>query len=192
MSYLREIWQFKPKRLLHQGIVNGSIAKKKFIFYSSYFTRNFSLIPLIFSVLFSLFLLCSPSALSSLKLHHRNFSPISHSSLSSLISRPLSHCTDAGFWIFEVGGWISGIGELGLDRWAGIGLSVGLKWWICWSVGGSFRLIIGSFGDDFWVFSTAWVSNRWRGFVDRWLYWWFVFVCVALLWLGCGWTGWFF
>ena len=199
MSYLREIWQFKPKRLLHQGIVNGSIAKKKFIFYSSYFTRNFSLIPLIFSVLFSLFLLYSPSALSSLKLHHRNFSPISHSSLSSLISRPLSHCTGAGFWIFEVGGWISvdrwaRFGSLGWDRlrWVWIDWSVGLKWWICWSVDGSFGLIIGSFSDDFWVFSTAWVSNRRRGFVDRWLCWWFVFVCVALLWLGCGWASWFF
>ena len=26
MLYLREIWHFKPKKLLHQGIVNGSIA----------------------------------------------------------------------------------------------------------------------------------------------------------------------
>ena len=26
MLYLREIWHFKLKRLLHQGIVNGSIA----------------------------------------------------------------------------------------------------------------------------------------------------------------------
>ena len=63
---------------------------------------------------------------------------------------------------------------------------MGLKWWICWSVGGSFGLIIGSSGDDFWVFSTAWVSNRRRGFVDRWLCWWFVFVCgfvVVGLWL---------
>ena len=40
-------------------------------------------------------------------------------------------------------------------------------------MGGLFGLIIGNSdggsGDDFWVFSTAWVSNRWRGFVDRWL-----------------------
>ena len=130
MPYLREIWNFKPKELLHQGMVNGSIAnffaillqynfkhrivlftvlQKKniyiYIFYS-YFTRNFSFIPLIFYS-FSV----SPSALSSLKLHRWNFSPISkifhpsHTpSLSSLIARPLSHCTGAGFWIFEVGG----------------------------------------------------------------------------------------
>ena len=150
ISYLREIWHFKPKRLLHQGIVNDSIAnffaillqynskhrivlftvlqKKKIIFYSSYFTRNFSPIPFIFSVLISLFLICSPSALSSLKLHRRNFSPIfeiSHpsytASLSSLIAWPLSHCTGAGFWIFEVGVGSAWIDELGLDRWAGIG-----------------------------------------------------------------------
>ena len=40
-------------------------------------------------------------------------------------------------------------------------------------MGGSVGLIIGSSdggsGDDFLVFSTAWVSNRQRGFVDRWL-----------------------
>ena len=30
----------------------------------------------------------------------------------------------------------------------------------------------GGSDDDFWVFSTAWVSNRRRGFVDRWLGWW--------------------
>ena len=40
-------------------------------------------------------------------------------------------------------------------------------------MGGSFGLIIGisdgGSGDDFWVFSMAWVSNRRRGFVDRWL-----------------------
>ena len=50
-------------------------------------------------------------------------------------------------------------------------------------MGGSFGLIIGSsdggFGDDFSVFSTAWVSNQrhgfvdqWLGFVDWWLGWW--------------------
>ena len=86
-------------------------------------------------------------------------------------------------------------------------------------MGGLFELIIGSsngdFDDDFWVFSMAWVSNRrrgfvhrWLGFTDRWLEWWVwwpllaptslmvcvcvallmvcVCVCVALLWLGCG------
>ena len=39
-------------------------------------------------------------------------------------------------------------------------------------MGESFGLIIGSSGDDFWVFSTAWVSNWRHGFVDRWLGWW--------------------
>ena len=79
-------------------------------------------------------------------------------------------------------------------------------------MGGSFGLIIdssnGGSGDDFWVFSMAYVSNRRRGFVDQWLGWWVwwpllaltglmvcvcvallmvcVYVCVALLWLGCG------
>ena len=47
-------------------------------------------------------------------------------SLSSLIARPLSHCTGVGFWIFEVGGWISvdqrvGFGSLGWD-WLMVGL----------------------------------------------------------------------
>ena len=79
----------------------------------------------------------SPSALSSLKLHHQNFSPISEIShpshtatLSSLIARPLSHLSshgfsllapvlDFGFLRLEVGStWI---GKLGLDHWAGIG-----------------------------------------------------------------------
>ena len=77
-------------------------------------------------------------------------------------------------------------------------------------MGGSFGFIIGSSdggsNDDFWVFSTAWVSNRQRGFVDQWLGWWvwwpllaltglMVCVCVALLmvcvlcvWLCCGWV----
>ena len=133
MLYLREIWHFKPKKLLHQGIVNGSIAnflqycydtilnielyfsqycKKIYFFYSSYFLEISlsSLSFFLFSSLSSFSI--SPSALSSLKLHRWNFSPISkifhpsHTpSLSSLIARPLSHCTSTGFWIFEVGGW---------------------------------------------------------------------------------------
>ena len=41
--------------------------------------------------------------------------------LSSLIARPVSHCIGAGFWIFEVGGWINvdqraRFGSLGWDR----------------------------------------------------------------------------
>ena len=47
---------------------------------------------------------------------------------------------------------------------------VGLKQWICWLVGGSVGLIIGSSdggsGDDFfWMSLLRWVSNRWRGFL---------------------------
>ena len=57
----------------------------------------------------------------------------------------------------------AGFGLLGWDR-----LMVGLDRLI--GGFGSFGLIIGSSGDDFWVFSTAWVSNWRRGFVDRWLY----------------------
>ena len=167
MSYLREIWHFKAKKLLHQGIVNGSIVNflqycyskilkielycsqycKKiyiYIFYSSYFPRNFSLIPFIFSVLFSLFLLCFficslLSEASSPKFLTHLTRPLSH--LSSHDFSLIALMLGFGFLRLEVGSaWIS---ELGLDRWAGIGRwwiwidwSVGLKWWICWSVGG--------------------------------------------------------
>ena len=125
MPYLREIWHFKPKRLLHQGIENSSIAKffsillqynskyriflfivlqkKIYIFYAFYFTRNFSLIPFIFSILFSLFLLCSPSALSSLKLHRRNFSPILHG--LSLISHRMASLSLHQCWVLDFLGW---------------------------------------------------------------------------------------
>ena len=143
MTYLRKIWHFKPKKLLHQGIVNSSIAnffaillqynskqriapfivlqKNIYIFYSSYFPRNFSLIPLIFFVLFSLFLLyfsiCSLlSEASSPKFLTHLTRPLSHLSLHglSLIASVLGF----GFLRLEVGSaWID---ELGLDRWAGI------------------------------------------------------------------------
>ena len=51
----------------------------------------------------------------------RGLAKLHMASLSSLIARPLSHCTSIGFWIFEVGGWISvdrraGFGSLGCDR----------------------------------------------------------------------------
>ena len=62
--------------------------------------------------------------------------PVSHNSSSlshiSLI-QSLHRC-----WVLDFGGWI------GLDRWAGIGWSVGLNQWVYWSVGGSVGLIIGS------------------------------------------------
>ena len=79
---------------------------------------------------------------------------------------------------------------------------VGLKRWICWSVGGSVGLIIGSSDggssdDFFWMGLLRWVSNQ-LGFKsaawvsDRWLRWWvwwplfaptslMVCVCVTLL-----------
>ena len=167
----------------------------------------------------------SPSALSSLKLHRRNFSPISHG--LSLISHRTASLSSHRCWVLDFWGWrlevgLAWIDELGLDRWAKIGWwwvwidwSMGLKWWICWSVGGLFGLIIGSSDggscDDFWVFSMAWVSNRRRGFVDRWLgfadwwlewwVWWpllaptglMVCVCVTLLMVCvCVWLCWWF
>ena len=134
MAVLQFFLQYCYSTILNIELYCSQYCKKKFIFYSSYFTRNFSLFPLIFSVLFSLFLLCSPSALSSLKLHRRNFSSISeisHSSPKFLthLTRPLSHLSSHdlslitpvlgfGFLRLEVG--LAWIGELGLDRWAGI------------------------------------------------------------------------
>ena len=148
MPYLREIWHFKPKKLLHQRIVNSSIAnffaillqynskhritlfivlqKKKYIyiyiFYSSYFPQNFSLIPFIFSVLFSLFLLCFSicsllSEASSPKFLTHHVWPLSH--LSSLGPSLIASMLGFGFLRLEVG--LAWIDELGLDRWAGIG-----------------------------------------------------------------------
>ena len=59
----------------------------------------------------------------------------------------------------------AGFGSMGWDR-----LMVGLKQWICWSMGGSVGLIIGSSdggsGDDFfWMGLFRWVSNLRRGFL---------------------------
>ena len=88
----------------------------------------------------------------------------------------------------------AGFGSMGWDR-----LMVGLKQWICWSMGGSVGLIIGSFdggsGDDFfWMGLFRWVSNLRRGFLIGGfvglMVWWhefligvglMVYVCV------CGW-----
>ena len=114
MPNVRKIWHLQAQSALHQRIVNPSIAnffaillqynskgrihcssivkKKKiyiyiYIFYDAFFLQNFSLISLIISVLFFLFLLCfSICSLifeaSSLKFltHLRNFSPISEAS----------------------------------------------------------------------------------------------------------------
>ena len=133
---------------MHQGIVNSNIAnffaillqynskhrivlftvlqkKKKYIFYSSYFPQNFSLIPLIFSVLFSLFLLCfsicsllseasSPKFLTHLT---RPFSHLSSHDLS-LIALVLGF----GFLRLEVGlagsaSWVWIVGLVSVYRW---------------------------------------------------------------------------
>ena len=102
----------------------------------SYLTRNFSLIPLIFlcsshsSVSFSICSLLSETSLPKFLTHlTRPLSHLSSHGLSSLIARLLSHCTGAGFWIFEVGGWIS------VDWRAGFG-SLAWDWlidgWIIW------------------------------------------------------------
>ena len=143
MSYLREIWHFKAKKLLHQGIVNGSIANflqycyskilKIELYCSQYCKKIYIYIllllfpPKFLSHPFHFF--CSLLSLSSLFLHMLSpfwsyIAEISHpshtTSLSSLIARLLPHCTDVGFWIFEVRGWISmdqrtGFGSLGWD-----------------------------------------------------------------------------
>ena len=143
MPYLRKIWHFKPKKLLHQGIVNGSIAnfftillqynskhrivlfivlqKKKKILLLLFPPKLLSH-PSHFFVLFSLFLLCFSicsllSEASSPKFLTHLTWPLSHLSSHglSLIALVLGF----GFLRLEVGlTWIS---ELGLDRWAGIG-----------------------------------------------------------------------
>ena len=92
-----------------------------YIFYSFYFTRNFSLIPLIFSVLFSLFLLCFSicsllSEASSPKFLTHHTRSLSH--LSSHGPFLIAPMLGFGFLRLEVGSaWIN---ELGLDRWARI------------------------------------------------------------------------
>ena len=118
MPYLRKIWHFKPKKLLHQGIVNGSIAnfftillqynsKHRIVLFTE-LQKKINILLLLFQLKFlshpshffcSLLTLpsLSPSALSSPKLHCQNFSPISEIShpshtatSSSLIARPAS------------------------------------------------------------------------------------------------------
>ena len=206
----------------HRIVLFTVVQKKKYIYIYIYFTPPISSKFLSHPSHF----FCSLLSLPSLFLHLLSplwsfIAEISHPSpkFFTHLTRPLSHLSSHslslialvlgfGFLRLEVG--LAWIGKLGLDHWVGIGWwwvwiswSVGLKWWICWSVGGSFGLIIdssdGGSGDDFWVFSTAWVSNQWRGFVnqwlgfaDQWLGWWvgwlllaptglMVCVCVALL-----------
>ena len=129
MAVLQIFLQYCYSTILNIELYCSQYCKKKKLYFTPPISPEISLSSLLFfPVLFSLFLLCSPSTLSSLKLHRRNFSPIfeiSHPShtafLSSLITQPLSHCTGArfGFLRLEVG--LAWIGELGLDRWAGIG-----------------------------------------------------------------------
>ena len=121
MLYLREIWHFKPKKLLHQGIVNGSIANFFVILlrYNSkhrivLFTilqkkkKNFTppISPEISLSSHSFFLFSSfssfsvsPFALSSLKLHCRNFSSISHG--LSLISHRTTSLSLHWCWVLD-------------------------------------------------------------------------------------------
>ena len=121
--------QYCYSTILYIELYCSQNCKKKLILYSSYFSWNFSLIPLIFSVLFSLFLLflhlLSPLRSFIAKISHPSLKFLTHLTrpLPHLSSHglPLSHCTGAGFWIFEVGGWISvdrraGFGSLGWDR----------------------------------------------------------------------------
>ena len=94
----------------------------------------------------------------------------------------------------------AGFGSVGWDR-----LMVGLKRWICWSVGGLIGLIIdssdGGFGDDFfWMGLLRWVSNQlgfklaaWvDGFLVPWLWllmgWGADGFLVPWLWLLMGWS----
>ena len=187
MPYRRKIWHFKPKRLLHQGIVNGNIAnffaillqynsKHRIVLFTVLQKKIYILLLLFHSTSLSFFLFSSLSSFSVLHLLSPLWSfivEISHPSPKFLthLTRPLSHLSlhglsliapMLGFGFLRLEVRLAWIGELGLDCWAGIGWwwvwigwSVGLKWWIYWSVGGSFGLIIGSFGDDFWVFSTT-------------------------------------
>ena len=139
MPYLREIWHFKPKRLLHQGIVNDSIAN----FFAILLQYNSKHRIVLFTVLqqkkiYILLLLFHPKFLS----HPSHFfcSLLSLPSLFSICSllfeasspkflthltRPLSQLSSHGlsliapvlgfgFLRLEVGlAWIS---ELSLDR----------------------------------------------------------------------------
>ena len=122
MVVLQIFLQYCYSTILNIELYCSQYCKNKIIFYSSYFTRNFSLMPLIFSVLFSLFLLCFSicsllSEASSPKFLTHLTWPLSHLSSHglSLIALVLGF----GFLRLEVGlAWIS---ELGLDRWAGIG-----------------------------------------------------------------------
>ena len=120
MPYLRKFWHFKPKKLLHQGIVNGSIAnffaillqynsKHRIVLFivlqkKKYFTPpifpEISLSSLSFFLFSSLSSFSvSPSALSSLKLHRRNFSPISHG--LSLISHRTASLSLHWCWVLD-------------------------------------------------------------------------------------------
>ena len=112
----------------------------------------------------------------------------SHNSSSlftpSLTSLSFKACTDAGFWILEVGSaWID---ELGLDQWARIGWwwvwigwSVGLNRWICWSMGGSVGLIVdSSYGDFFFEWVCFWFWFWFDRLVLVW-WWWHCFRVVA-------------
>ena len=164
MPYLRGIWHFKTKNLLHQWMLNSSIAnffaillqynsKHRIVLFTnckknnnilfSYLPRNFSLIPLIFlcsSFSFSICSLFSETSSPKFLTHLRNFSPISHG--HSLIShRTASHLSSHGFSLIAP---VLGFGFLRLEvrsAWIdelGLDRWAGIGWWlvwISWSVG---------------------------------------------------------
>ena len=175
-----------------------------------------------------------PFALSSLKLHRRNFSPISHG--LSLISHRTTSLSLHQWWVLDFWGWrldqrgstswvwIIGLGSVdggfgsvdqwvwndgSVDRWVDrLGWSLVAPMVTSVMIFGYFRrprfqiggmdlligglsLLIGGLGGG--CGGRCWLQ----------LVWWFVCVCVALLmvcvcvcvallWLGCGWSGWFF
>ena len=150
MPYLRKIWHFKPKKLLYQGIVNGSIAN----FFAILLQYNSKHRIVLFIVLQKkkniLLLLFPPKFLShpshffysllslpSLFLHLLSplwsfIAEISHPSPKFLthLTQPLSHLSShdlsliapvLGFGFLRLEVGLAWIGELGLDCRVGIG-----------------------------------------------------------------------
>ena len=143
MPYLRKFWHFKPKKLLHKGIVNGSIANF-FAILLQYNSKHRIVLFIVLqkkkNILLLLFppkflshpshffcsLLFLPSMFSICSLLSKALSP----KFLTYLTRPLSHLSSHGlsfiapvlgfgFLRLEVG--LVWIGELGLDHWAGIG-----------------------------------------------------------------------
>ena len=132
MPYLREIWHFKPKRLLHQGIENSSIAKifsillqynskyriflfivlqKKYIyilrllFHPKFLSHPFHFFYSLLSLpsLFSICSLLSKASSSKFLTYLQNFSPILHG--LSLISHRMASLSLHQCWVLDFLGW---------------------------------------------------------------------------------------